>query len=168
MYVCMYICMYVYMYVCMYVYMYVCICVYVCMYLSVCKYVCIYVCMYVCMHVCMYVTYAHSVLTCTLATGWTVRGSNPIGDEIVCACPDRPWGPPNILYSGHRVSFPGVKCRDVVLVTQPHSSAEVVNWSYTPTAPLCLNRLVIVWPLSSTTSKTLSWHEPFKNISWIM
>ena len=29
--------------------------------------------------------------------------------EIFRTSPDRPWGPPNHLYSGYRVSFPGVK-----------------------------------------------------------
>ena len=43
-----------------------------------------------------------------LATGWTVRGSNPGGDEIFRTCPDRPWGPPSLLYNGYRV-FPGGK-----------------------------------------------------------
>jgi hypothetical protein len=38
-----------------------------------------------------------------LATGWTVRGSNPGGDGIFCTCPDRPWGPPSLLYKGYRV-----------------------------------------------------------------
>ena len=40
-----------------------------------------------------------------LAAGWTVRGSNPGGGEIFRACPDRPWGPPTLLYKGYRV-FP--------------------------------------------------------------
>ena len=43
-----------------------------------------------------------------LATGWTVRGSNPGGGEIFCTCPDRPCGPPSLLYNGYRV-FPGGK-----------------------------------------------------------
>jgi hypothetical protein len=38
--------------------------------------------------------------------GWTVRGSNPGGSEIFRTCPDRPWGPPNLLYNMYRV-FPG-------------------------------------------------------------
>ena len=42
--------------------------------------------------------------------GWTVRGSNPGGGEIFRTCPDRPWGPPSILYNGYRV-FPGGKER---------------------------------------------------------
>ena len=45
-----------------------------------------------------------------LATGWTVRGSNPGGGEIFRTCPDRPWGPPSLLYNGYRV-FPGGKER---------------------------------------------------------
>ena len=30
--------------------------------------------------------------------------------EIFCNCPDRPWGPPNLLYNGYQV-FPGGKER---------------------------------------------------------
>jgi len=37
------------------------------------------------------------------ATGWTVRGSNPGVREIFRTCPDRPWGPPSLLYNGYRV-----------------------------------------------------------------
>jgi hypothetical protein len=32
-----------------------------------------------------------------LATGWTVRGSNPGGGDIFCTCPDRSCGPPSLL-----------------------------------------------------------------------
>jgi hypothetical protein len=46
-----------------------------------------------------------------LTTGWTVRGSNPGGGEIFRTCPDRPWGPPNLLYNGYRV-FPGGKAAE--------------------------------------------------------
>ena len=45
-----------------------------------------------------------------LAAGWTVRGSNPGGGEIFRTCPDRPWGPPSLLYNGYRV-FPRRKER---------------------------------------------------------
>ena len=41
-----------------------------------------------------------------IATGWTVRGPNPGGGEIFRTCPDRPWGPPSLLYNGYWV-FPG-------------------------------------------------------------
>jgi hypothetical protein len=40
-----------------------------------------------------------------LATGWTVRWSNPNGGKIFRTCPDRTWGPPILLYNGYRV-FP--------------------------------------------------------------
>jgi hypothetical protein len=46
-----------------------------------------------------------------LATGWTVRGSNPGGGEIFRTRPDRPWGQPSLLYNGYRV-FPGGKATD--------------------------------------------------------
>jgi hypothetical protein len=45
-----------------------------------------------------------------IATGWTVRRSNPGGGEIFLTFPDRPWGPPSLLYNGYRV-FPGGKER---------------------------------------------------------
>jgi len=34
----------------------------------------------------------------------------PVGGEIFRTCPDRPWGPPSLLYYGYRV-FPGGKKR---------------------------------------------------------
>ena len=43
-----------------------------------------------------------------LTTGYTVRKSNPGGGETFHIGPDRPWGPPSLLYNGYRVSFPGV------------------------------------------------------------
>ena len=62
-----------------------------------------------------------------LPTGWTVRGSNPGGDEIFRACPDRSWGPSSLLYNGYRV-FPGGKVRPGREAdTSPPSNAEVKN-----------------------------------------
>jgi len=43
-----------------------------------------------------------------LATGWTVRRSDPGGGENFRTRPDRPWGPPSLLYNSYRV-FPGSK-----------------------------------------------------------
>ena len=40
--------------------------------------------------------------------GLTVRGSNPSGGENFRTRPDRPWGPPSLLYNGYRV-IPGGK-----------------------------------------------------------
>jgi len=53
-----------------------------------------------------------SLSACTRVhfTGWTVQGSNPGGGEIFCTCPDRPLGPPSLLYNGYWV-FPGGKER---------------------------------------------------------
>ena len=54
-----------------------------------------------------------------LATGWTVRGSNPGGGEIFRTCPDRPWVPPSPLCNEYRL-FCGVKRGRGVRLT-PHS-----------------------------------------------
>jgi hypothetical protein len=51
---------------------------------------------------------AQSVLR--LASGWTIRGSNPGEGEIFRTFPDRPCGPPSILYNGYRF-FPGGRKR---------------------------------------------------------
>ena len=57
--------------------------------------------------------------------------------EIFRTSPDRPWGPPSLLYNGYRV-FPGDKerpGRDADL--SPPSSAEAMKeWSYTSTPPM--------------------------------
>ena len=41
--------------------------------------------------------------------------------------PDRPWAPPSLLYSGHRVYFPGVKRPGRGVDHPPPSSAEVTE-----------------------------------------
>jgi len=41
--------------------------------------------------------------------GWS-GNRTLVGGEIFRACPDRPWGPPSLLYKGYRV-FPGGKER---------------------------------------------------------
>ena len=47
-----------------------------------------------------------------IATGYGLDGpgieSRWGGGEIFRTCPDRPWGPPGLLYNGYRV-FPGGK-----------------------------------------------------------
>ena len=40
-------------------------------------------------------------------TGWTVRRSNPVGDNIQRTRPDRPCGPTSLLYNGYRVFVGG-------------------------------------------------------------
>jgi hypothetical protein len=49
-----------------------------------------------------------TLLKYRLATGWAVRGLNPGGGENFRTCPDRPCGPPSLLYNGYRV-YPGGK-----------------------------------------------------------
>ena len=58
---------------------------------------------------------------------FSLRGSNPGGGDILRTCPDRPWGPPGLLYNGYRV-FPGGKVRPGRDADpSPPSSAEVKN-----------------------------------------
>jgi len=47
-----------------------------------------------------------------IATGSVLDGpaSNPGGGEVFRTCPDRPWGPPILLYNGYGI-FPGGKVR---------------------------------------------------------
>ena len=68
-------------------------------------------------------------------TGWTVRGSNPVGGEIFRTRPDRPCGPPRPLYNGH---FAGVKRPErVALKTHPHPAPKLKKEnSYTATLSL--------------------------------
>jgi len=40
--------------------------------------------------------------------GMDFQGIEPRRDEIFRTCPDRPWGPPSLLYKGYRV-VPGGK-----------------------------------------------------------
>jgi hypothetical protein len=64
-----------------------------------------------------------------LTSGLTVRGSNPDWGEIFRTCPDRPWGPPSLLYNGYRV-FPGGRKRPGREADpSPPSSAEVYKQS---------------------------------------
>ena len=78
-----------------------------------------------------------------LATGWTVRGSNPGGSEIFRTCPDRPWDPPSLLYKGTG-SFQGIKRGGGVALT-PHPL--LVPWSRKSTATPALP----LWAVLSST-----------------
>ena len=60
-----------------------------------------------------------------LATGWTVRGSNPDGGEIFRTRPFRPWDPLNLLYNGYRVSYLEIKRPGLGIDYPPTSSVEV-------------------------------------------
>jgi hypothetical protein len=68
--------------------------------------------------------------------GWTVKESNPRGGKIFRTRPDRPWGPPSLLYNVYRI-FPGLKRPGRGADHPPPPSAEVENeWGYTSTPPL--------------------------------
>ena len=63
-----------------------------------------------------------------IATGWTVRRSNPGGGgEIFRTCPDRPWGSPSLLYSGYRVFPRGKERPGRDADPSPPSSAVVIK-----------------------------------------
>ena len=60
-----------------------------------------------------------------LATGWTIRGSNPGAGRIFRIRPDRPWSPHRLLHKGYRVCSPGVKWPGRGFDHLPTSSAVV-------------------------------------------
>jgi hypothetical protein len=68
-----------------------------------------------------------SVVIATEIPGWTVRGSNTGGGEIFCTSPDRPWGPPSLLYNGQRVITGGKVRPERDADHSPHSSAVVME-----------------------------------------
>ena len=74
-----------------------------------------------------------------LATGWTIRGSNFGGGEILHYCPDRHWKPATFLYNKFWVSFPRVNQHGLRVDQPPTSSAElnerVQQYLYTPPSP---------------------------------
>jgi hypothetical protein len=59
-----------------------------------------------------------------MASGWTVRGSNPGWGDIFRTCLERPWGPLCLLYHDYRV-FPGGKAAELWRWPTTASSAEV-------------------------------------------
>jgi hypothetical protein len=62
-----------------------------------------------------------------IATGYVLdgQGIESWGGEIFRTCPDRPWGPPRLLYNGYRVSPGGRKRSERGADPSPPSSAEV-------------------------------------------
>jgi len=61
------------------------------------------------------------------------------GGEIFRTRPDRPWGPPSLLYNAYWVSFPGVKRPGHGVDHPPPSSVEVKErvelYLYYPSRP---------------------------------
>ena len=84
-----------------------------------------------------------------LATGWTVLGSKPGGGEILSTCPDRPWGPPSLLYNGYRVFPEGKERPGRVLIPHPL----LVLWSWKGSA-IPLHPLWAVRPVQSLSACT--------------
>jgi len=83
---------------------------------------------------------------------WAGRSGDRIpmgggGGEIFCTCPNRPWGPPSLLYNEYRVSFTGVKQPGRGDHPRP-SSTEVKErvelYLYSPSRP---SWLVLEWTL---------------------
>jgi hypothetical protein len=75
-----------------------------------------------------------------LASCWNVRWSNPGGSEIFRTRPDRPWGPPSLLYNGYRVFFrSGSKAAGALRWPPTPSSAQVKErvqlYLYSPSGP---------------------------------
>jgi hypothetical protein len=85
-----------------------------------------------------------------LATGRTVRVSNPVGGEIFRTRPDRSWGPPSLLHNGYWLTIPGVKRSGRGVDHPPLSSAEVKE-----TEELYLWAFVVCYRVNFTLTFTL-------------
>ena len=74
-----------------------------------------------------------------IATGYGLDGPGIESrwGEIFRTCPDRPWGPPSLLYNGYRV-FPGDKDRPGrdANPSPPSSAVVMKEQSYTSTPPM--------------------------------
>ena len=62
--------------------------------------------------------------------------SNPGEGEIFRTCPERPWGPPSLLYNGYRVFPWGKKRPEGDADPSPPSSAVVMKGRVIPLLPL--------------------------------
>ena len=51
----------------------------------------------------------------------------PVWDEIFRTCPDRPWGPPSLLYNRYRVSFLGIKMPGRGVDHPPHPAPRLTS-----------------------------------------
>ena len=83
---------------------------------------------------------SRSICSCSKATGWTVRGSNPGGGEIFRIRPDRPWGLPSLLCNGYQVRFAGccsiLQTGHITLSSTPDQELENHNTKYHRQQPL--------------------------------
>ena len=122
----------------------------------------------ICNYYCYCITAGIGQSVQRLATGWTVRGSNPGGDEVFRTRLVRPLGLPRLLYNGYRV-LPGGKAVGACRWPSTTSSAEAKEraelYLYSPYRPSCP---VLGWTLHLPlpcmicqyirTSRQLSWH----------
>lgn len=85
----------------------------------------------------------NSVVVIVTRYGGTVRGSNPVGNDIFRTRPDRSFGPPNIPYNGYRILFSRIK-RPERVVKHPRPSSDEVKERviYTSTHPFGLHGLL--------------------------
>ena len=92
-----------------------------------------------------------------------VRGSNPGGREIFHTRPDRPRGPPSLLYNGYRVSFSGVKWPGRGVDHPSPSSAEVKErvklYLYSPSGQW--------WPVIGWTLPLHWFRGQGKSVQWL-
>jgi hypothetical protein len=65
------------------------------------------------------------------AYGLDGPGSNPGGGKIFRTCPDRPWGPPSLLYNGYRI-FPGGKVQPGLEASSVKVKNTVELYLYSP------------------------------------
>ena len=79
-----------------------------------------------------------------MTTGWTARDRIPVGTRF-SARPDRPWGPPSLLYNGYRVFTGGTGGRGVGLTHTPHLVPKVLEKS----RAIPLLTLRSAWPIKS-------------------
>ena len=71
-----------------------------------------------------------------VATGWTVRGSNPVGGEVFLTCPGRTCIPRSLLYNGYQVSFPGLKQTERDVDHPSHLTPRLKMSKFIPLLPL--------------------------------
>jgi hypothetical protein len=75
-----------------------------------------------------------SVVGIATSYGLDGQGNESRGGEIFRNCPDRPWGPPSLLYNGYRVFSGGVEWPERDADPSPPSTAVVIKeYSYTST-----------------------------------
>jgi hypothetical protein len=81
--------------------------------------------------ICFFISYVHLPVSRDGVVGTATRyeldgpGTEYRSTRIFRTRPDRFWDPPNLLYNGYRVSFPGVKRPERGVNHPPPSSAEV-------------------------------------------